>query len=88
VAPSVTCQDVVLQGSKQVAERSLRKVPGEKLWRDTARVLATGGTAAACIRLIEAAGGTVVGASFLVEISPLDGRKRLEPHRVESGIIS
>jgi adenine/guanine phosphoribosyltransferase-like PRPP-binding protein len=40
------------------------------------------------MRLIEAAGGTVAGASFLVEISPLDGRKRLRPHRVESGIIS
>ena len=50
-------------------------------------VLATGGTAEACMRLIEAAGGTVAGASFLVEISPLDGRKRLAPHRVESGII-
>ena len=50
-------------------------------------VLATGGTAEACMRLIEAAGGTVAGASFLVEISPLDGRKRLAPHRIESGII-
>ena len=50
-------------------------------------VLATGGTAGACIRLIEAAGVTVVGTSFLVELSFLEGRKRLEPHRVESGII-
>jgi adenine phosphoribosyltransferase len=50
-------------------------------------VLATGGTAEACMRLIEAAGGTVAGASFLVEISPLEGRKRLLPHRVESGIF-
>ena len=51
-------------------------------------VLATGGTAGACIRLIEAAGGTVVGTSFLVELSFLEGRARLAPHRVESGIIS
>jgi adenine phosphoribosyltransferase len=50
-------------------------------------VLATGGTARACMKLIEAAGGTVAGASFLVEISPLEGRKHLVPHRVESGII-
>jgi adenine phosphoribosyltransferase len=50
-------------------------------------VLATGGTAGACIRLIEAAGGTVVGTSFLVELSFLEGRARLAPHRVESGII-
>jgi adenine phosphoribosyltransferase len=46
-------------------------------------VLATGGTAAACMRLIEAAGGTVAGAAFLVEIEPLGGRGRLAPHRTE-----
>ncbi len=47
-------------------------------------VLATGGTAAACMRLVEVAGGEVVGAAFLVEIEPLGGRERLAPHRVES----
>ena len=46
-------------------------------------VLATGGTAAACMRLIEAGGGTVAGAAFLVEIEPLGGRGQLTPHRVE-----
>ena len=50
-------------------------------------VLATGGTAAACVKLIEAGGGHVVGASFLVEIAPLGGRERLAPHRVESVIV-
>jgi adenine phosphoribosyltransferase len=50
-------------------------------------VLATGGTAAACMRLVEAAGGRVVGATFLVEIAPLGGRERLVPHRVESVIV-
>jgi adenine phosphoribosyltransferase len=50
-------------------------------------VLATGGTAAACIKLVEAGGGRVVGAAFLVEIAPLGGRERLAPHRVESVIV-
>ena len=50
-------------------------------------VLATGGTAEACLRLIEAAGGTVAGAAFLVEIAPLGGRARLAPHRVESVLV-
>jgi adenine phosphoribosyltransferase len=50
-------------------------------------VLATGGTAAACMRLVEAGGGTVVGAAFLVEIEPLGGRARLAPHRVESVLV-
>jgi adenine phosphoribosyltransferase len=47
-------------------------------------VLATGGTAAACMRLIETGGGVVAGAAFLLEIAPLGGRERLAPHRVES----
>jgi adenine phosphoribosyltransferase len=47
-------------------------------------VLATGGTAAACMRLVEAAGGTVAGGAFLVEIEALGGRDRLAPQRVET----
>jgi len=50
-------------------------------------VLATGGTAAACCRLLESAGASVVGTSFLVEIKPLGGRERLAPHRVESVLV-
>jgi len=50
-------------------------------------VLATGGTAAACMRLVEAGGGQVAGAAFLVEIEPLGGRNRLAPHRVESVLV-
>ena len=40
-------------------------------------VLATGGTAAATIELVEALGAIVVGASFLVELSFLNGAGRL-----------
>jgi adenine phosphoribosyltransferase len=47
-------------------------------------VLATGGTAAACMRLVEAAGGIVAGAAFLVELGFLGGRGRLAPQRVET----
>jgi adenine phosphoribosyltransferase len=47
-------------------------------------VLATGGTAQACGRLIEAGGATVAGAAFLVELTFLGGRERLAPHRIES----
>ena len=49
-------------------------------------VLATGGTADACTRLIEAAGAVVAGAAFLLELEALGGRDRLKPHRVESVI--
>ena len=42
-------------------------------------VLATGGTAAAAGRLIESAGGLVVGWAFLLAIRGLGGRQRLGP---------
>lgn len=41
-------------------------------------LLATGGTAAAACQLIRKAGGTVVMASFLIELGFLKGRDRLE----------
>ncbi|MEO1992560.1 MAG: adenine phosphoribosyltransferase [Pirellulales bacterium] len=47
-------------------------------------VLATGGTAQACIKLVESAGAHVAGAAFLVELDALGGRRILAPHRVES----
>ena len=40
-------------------------------------LLATGGTAAATIQLIQKLGGQVVGAAFAVELSFLNGRARL-----------
>lgn len=40
-------------------------------------LLATGGTATAACRLVEDAGGIVAGVGFLIELSYLDGRKRL-----------
>ena len=47
-------------------------------------LLATGGTAKAAIELSELAGGTVVGALFMIELKGLNGRDKLLPKRVES----
>lgn len=47
-------------------------------------VLATGGTASATCRLVEALGGVVVGLGFLLEIEELGGRQRLNGRLVES----
>jgi adenine phosphoribosyltransferase len=58
--------------------------------RDGARVLvhddllATGGTAAALCELVEQLGGEVVGCGFLIELTFLDGRKRLAPREVHA----
>jgi len=47
-------------------------------------VLATGGTALATSRLVEALGGKVVGIGVMIELDGLGGREKLSGHRVES----
>jgi adenine phosphoribosyltransferase len=41
-------------------------------------LLATGGTAAATAQLVRQSGGTVVGMGFVVELTFLDGRRKLD----------
>ena len=47
-------------------------------------VLATGGTASACVSLVESLGGRVYGLTFFLELAFLNGRERLAPHPVRS----
>jgi adenine phosphoribosyltransferase len=47
-------------------------------------VLATGGTAAATIRLVESLGGSVIGLGFLLELGFLRGRERLTDYELVS----
>ena len=47
-------------------------------------LLATGGTAAAAGRMVQEAGGVVVGMGFVVELTFLSGRARLNGHDVFS----
>ncbi|MGE5435855.1 MAG: adenine phosphoribosyltransferase, partial [Syntrophothermus sp.] len=47
-------------------------------------LLATGGTAKAAINLIEKCGGKVVQLLFIMELSFLNGRKKLEGYDVRS----
>ncbi len=47
-------------------------------------VIATGGTAQATSRLVDAMGGRVVGGCFLIELSFLEGRKVLDPMPVHA----
>jgi adenine phosphoribosyltransferase len=50
-------------------------------------LLATGGTAAAAVRLVEKAGADVVGCAFLIELAALAGRKALGHDRVHSVLV-
>jgi adenine phosphoribosyltransferase len=47
-------------------------------------VLATGGTAAATVRLVESLGGVVSALAFLMELPELGGRAALPGHQVEA----
>jgi adenine phosphoribosyltransferase len=47
-------------------------------------VLATGGTASAVARLVEQAGGKVVGLGFVIELTFLKGRQKLDSYDVFS----
>lgn len=45
-------------------------------------LLATGGTIAATIELVESLGGIVVGAAFLIELEALKGRNKIEGYDI------
>ncbi|MGH8496461.1 MAG: adenine phosphoribosyltransferase [Gammaproteobacteria bacterium] len=50
-------------------------------------LIATGGTAAAAVELVERQHGTVACCAFLIELAFLDGRARLDGRTVESLIV-
>ncbi len=47
-------------------------------------LLATGGTARAAARLVEALGGKVVGFSFVIDLAFLNGRQLLDGYEIQS----
>ena len=50
-------------------------------------LLATGGTMAATLRLVEQLGGQVIGVTFLIELAFLHGREKLKNYPLHSLII-
>jgi adenine phosphoribosyltransferase len=47
-------------------------------------LLATGGTAAAAVKLLDELGANLIGISVLIELAFLQGRSKLVPHTVHS----
>jgi adenine phosphoribosyltransferase len=50
-------------------------------------LIATGGSALAATKLVERLGGVVIGYSFIIELSFLNGREKLNHNRIESVLI-
>src|SRR5436190_845823 len=50
-------------------------------------LLATGGTMAATLRLVQQLGGAVVGVAFLIELAFLNGRAKLKEYPLHSLIV-
>ncbi len=50
-------------------------------------LLATGGTAAAAGQLVKKAGGNLIGYAFLVELTELQGRKKLDSNLIVESLI-
>jgi len=50
-------------------------------------LLATGGTSAAAVALMEKLGATILGTSFLIELKFLNGREKLKNHPVHSIVV-
>ena len=49
-------------------------------------LLATGGTAQATVSLLRQSGAQIVGLSFLIELTELDGRSKLEGEQVSAAL--
>ena len=73
-------------GSDQLQVHSDAVAPGQKVLI-VDDVLATGGTAAAAIRLVRKLGGDVIGVQVLIELEALGGRERLSGVEVVSEIV-
>jgi len=50
-------------------------------------LLATGGTMAATLRLIQQLGGKVIGVAFMIELAFLNGREKLKDYPLHSLIV-
>jgi adenine phosphoribosyltransferase len=73
-------------GTDQLQVHSDAVEPGQKVLI-VDDVLATGGTAAAAVRLVRKLGGEVIGVQVLIELEDLGGRKRLPDVEVVSEIV-
>jgi adenine phosphoribosyltransferase len=82
-APRMSIEYTLEYGSSQLDIAEDAVPPGQRVVI-VDDVLATGGTAAAAAKLIELIGGEVALIQFLIELTGLKGRGRLEGYAVEA----
>ncbi|MEZ5909787.1 MAG: adenine phosphoribosyltransferase [Hyphomicrobiaceae bacterium] len=68
----------------EIHEDAIR--PGERILI-VDDLIATGGTAEAAVKLITRSGGQVVGASFVIDLPDIGGRKLVESHGVACHVL-
>ncbi len=79
-------EEYVLEYGKNVIEMHVDGIGEEDRVLIVDDLLATGGTAAAACRLIEKLNGTIVGLTFLIELTELKGREQLAQYPVHAVI--
>ena len=82
-APKISQTYELEYGTDQMEMHADAIVAGEKVLI-VDDVVATGGTALAAAKLVEALGGVVAGFGFIVELTFLSGRAKLDGYEIES----
>src|SRR5438094_383266 len=84
VVVGVESRGFILGGALAVHEDAI--VTGQRVLA-VDDLLATGGTMAATLRLVEQLGGRVVGVAFMIELAFLHGRDKLKNYPLHSLIV-
>lgn len=71
-------QEYQLEYGTDVLEMHADAIRGQEKVLLVDDLIATGGTAAAAIKILRQAGANVIGAAFVVDLPDLGGRKRIE----------
>jgi adenine phosphoribosyltransferase len=85
-APTIEVEYELEYGRDALAMHQDAIVPGQRVLA-VDDLLATGGTMAATLRLVEQLGGRVVGVAFMIELAFLHGREKLKTYPLHSLIV-
>jgi adenine phosphoribosyltransferase len=85
-APTVAVEYELEYGRDTLAMHEDAIRPGQRVLA-VDDLLATGGTMAATLRLVEQLGGHVVGVAFMIELAFLRGREKLKTYPLHSLIV-